>query len=337
MTQGWLKQANIEEALSCPERNATRDLCTILQQRGFLNLEQASQTRRRVARKLAGLDKKTTGTWLKHRKLLRLYDLQEELFYSSHKISYKARHREFRSKVTVRYYRVGALFTDTMLSQLKDKCERIQGLYSAHIAQIYEVFQTADELILIRNFIRGRSLLETIEKSGPVAPKDAAKLFAKIARALKKTHDQGISHGWLTPKNIIINDGDPLITDFGPGESSLTIDIHALGLNLFLTLYGHEYHGVHGLEKQSKMQLPPELQEILGRCLHSDPKERFQNAGEVLFALEQYLTESKAKQPSKSWLKGKLTWLLRSRETAKSNSSETPSRSIPRPSKPSSA
>lgn len=310
ISRGWLKPEVIDRAFRSPARNAARDLCTLLVHAGLLNAERAMETRRVVAKKLAGVPvEKSAEDFVQRENVLRLYDLSEPLSQSTHRLSYIARHREFGSRVAIRYYRTGALFTEDVLNSLREKSQRVQSLHLPTIAQIYDVFQTKSELVLIRNYVPGHSLKRRIEEGGGLLIKEWLTLFIKISRCLAKVHENGITHGWLTPENIVLNRDEPLITDFGPCESKPSLDVYALGLCMYLALKGVTFHDKLTGRARPAESIPYALEAIVSRCLDSNPARRYRDAGELLFALETY-SRAKQAEPLRWWKRG-WTWLFR--------------------------
>jgi serine/threonine protein kinase len=58
--------------------------------------------------------------------------------------------------------------------------------------------------------------LATRFSTGPVEPREAAKLVHQVARAIDYAHNKGVIHGYLKPSNILLDaQGRPRVTDFG--------------------------------------------------------------------------------------------------------------------------
>ena len=64
-------------------------------------------------------------------------------------------------------------------------------------------------------YIPGLQLIHWFKGESHLEFKKIAKLFAKIASALGTLHENGIIHRDIKPDNILINNGEPVIVDFG--------------------------------------------------------------------------------------------------------------------------
>jgi hypothetical protein len=103
------------------------------------------------------------------------------------------------------------------------EAEMASNVRHPNVVTVYGVLEAADSLLLILEYIPGGSLARRL--AGPLAPRDAAGLVEKIARAVHHIHLNNLLHLDLKPSNILLDSssGDgtswdalvPKISDFG--------------------------------------------------------------------------------------------------------------------------
>jgi WD40 repeat protein/tRNA A-37 threonylcarbamoyl transferase component Bud32/ribosomal protein S27E len=109
-----------------------------------------------------------------------------------------------------------------------------------NIVSVHEVGREADLIYIVCDFVEGVSLADWLT-SHRMNPCEAARLGAKLARALQHAHDAGVIHRDVKPQNILIDhDGEPHLTDFGlarreAGEVTLTLDGQLLGTPAYMS------------------------------------------------------------------------------------------------------
>jgi tRNA A-37 threonylcarbamoyl transferase component Bud32 len=91
----------------------------------------------------------------------------------------------------------------------------LADLEHPHIARIYDLDLHEGRPFLVMEFFRGRNLRQyTATRSLPT--RDAARLLAKVARALHAAHVRGVVHKDVKPSNIVVDEaGEPRLIDFG--------------------------------------------------------------------------------------------------------------------------
>ncbi|MCB9699701.1 MAG: serine/threonine protein kinase [Alphaproteobacteria bacterium] len=69
---------------------------------------------------------------------------------------------------------------------------------------------------LVLPALSGQTLLDRIERDGPLAEPDLRLLLARVGGALAAAHGAGVLHRDVTPRNVLWDDGgEPMLTDFG--------------------------------------------------------------------------------------------------------------------------
>jgi serine/threonine-protein kinase len=84
------------------------------------------------------------------------------------------------------------------------------------IATIYELHRRDDDLLMVMEIVRGETLDELVQRSGPLEPERAAHLLAQVLEAIGHAHAAGVIHRDLKPSNVMVTEtGAAKIMDFG--------------------------------------------------------------------------------------------------------------------------
>jgi serine/threonine protein kinase len=80
---------------------------------------------------------------------------------------------------------------------------------------------------LVMELLEGESLAGRIDRAGPMAPGEAARVVAAVADALQAAHRAGVVHRDVKPGNVFLTaEGEVKVLDFGiasaAGEADLT-------------------------------------------------------------------------------------------------------------------
>ena len=116
-----------------------------------------------------------------------------------------------------------------------DVYQALKQIQTIHIPTIYEIFEEEKTLIIIEEFINGRTLEDMITEGGLLSEKEAIPYMIKLCESLEFLHKQTppIIHRDIKPSNIMItNDGILKLIDFDVSRiyrQESEVDTHILG------------------------------------------------------------------------------------------------------------
>lgn len=99
--------------------------------------------------------------------------------------------------------------------RLRREARLMSAVTHPGVVAVHEVGGAGDDAWLVLDRLTGPDLRRLLEIEGPMTPERAASLLAEVADAVDSVHQAGVIHGDLKPANIILDDGRPLVGDFG--------------------------------------------------------------------------------------------------------------------------
>jgi serine/threonine protein kinase len=187
--------------------------------------------------------------------------------------------------------------------------QRVHGLFTA---QVLDADPDAPQPWLATSYVPGLSLRQAVTEFGPLPEDTVVLLMAGIAEALQAIHAAGIVHRDLKPANVILAADGPRVIDFGIAQAAAApaltgsgsrvgsprfmapeqargqpataaVDVFALGSLATYASTGHPPFGTdHPLavlgrvlhDPPSLDGCPPDLRDLIERCLAKDPAQR---------------------------------------------------------------
>jgi serine/threonine protein kinase len=168
------------------------------------------------------------------------YELVEIVGEGSFGVVYRATDTELGRFVAVKVPRPGRLATPQDADRFLREARVTAKLSHPGIVQVHDAGRIGDRLFLVCEFVAGTTLAQRLA-AGPLPPRAAAGLIARVAGALDHAHRQGIIHRDLKPSNILLDhSGEPRLTDFGLAKQefddvSLTLDGQMLGTPAYMS------------------------------------------------------------------------------------------------------
>lgn len=174
-----------------------------------------------------------------------------------------------------------------------------------------------DTYLLVLDWV-DLNLDDVLKRSGPWNSWDrlAADIALPLVDALAYTHLKQIEHRDIKPQNVLISDsGEPLLADFGiakirgeeksslqtvadwhskpyaPPELNADIryvrDVYSVGVLLIQCMTSEQLKDLSGVERAlESIPVPPDVRQLLGSCIATQPDERPKNASDLLSALK---------------------------------------------------
>ena len=89
------------------------------------------------------------------------------------------------------------------------------NLQHPHILPLFDSGEADSFLFYVMPFVEGETLRDRIDREKQLPVEEAVALASKVAGALQHAHEHGVIHRDIKPGNILLQDGEPVVSDFG--------------------------------------------------------------------------------------------------------------------------
>lgn len=143
------------------------------------------------------------------------YEIIEEIGRGGMGVVFKARQKSLDRVVALKLIQGGILAGKKAEQRFRREASTVARLDHPNVVPIYEIGQDAGYSFFSMRLVEGASLAK-LAREYVGRREQAARLLAKVARAIQFAHERGVLHRDIKPHNILVDArGEPYITDFG--------------------------------------------------------------------------------------------------------------------------
>jgi serine/threonine protein kinase len=107
----------------------------------------------------------------------------------------------------------------TGLRRLAREVAAMMRVASPYVAELLDADLRAVRPFIVTRYVQGRSLQQIVERRGPLGEEALRSLGAGLVAALDAIHAADVVHRDLTPRNVMMADGVPIVIDFGIAQA----------------------------------------------------------------------------------------------------------------------
>src|SRR5688500_14609290 len=127
---------------------------------------------------------------------------------------YLAHDRKHKRKVALKVLKpelAAVLGADRFVQEIKTTA----SLQHPHILPLFDSGTADGFLFYVMPFIEGETLRDKLNRETQLGVDEAVRIAREVADALDYAHSKGVIHRDIKPENILIQNGRPMVADFG--------------------------------------------------------------------------------------------------------------------------
>ena len=152
---------------------------------------------------------------------------------------YLARDNVLERDVALKFLRDAYADDEGFVERFRREAKNAASLNYPSIVQVYDQGRTEDgTYFMAMEYVPGGTLKGRLVREGPLDPREAAWIAARVAEALETAHARGIVHRDIKPQNVLLTaSGDPKVADFGIARAASSKTITETNLVLGTASY----------------------------------------------------------------------------------------------------
>jgi serine/threonine protein kinase len=142
------------------------------------------------------------------------YQVESLLGYGSHSAVFMVKDQQQNDKMCALKLLKESFDNKEMIYNFTSEAKKLMLVDSPNIIKIYDIGMFGERIYLVMEYANGGDLLSVLKRR-PMNELEAVSLGYDIIRGIKALRDKNIIHLDIKPANILINDGQYKLADFG--------------------------------------------------------------------------------------------------------------------------
>jgi serine/threonine protein kinase len=117
--------------------------------------------------------------------------------------------------VAIKVLRTHIAHDDDARRRLGREVDTLSRIRDDRVASVIDADIMGPRPYIVTRYVPGTALDETVEEHGPLAPHELLRLARGVAEAIRAIHACGVVHRDIKPGNVLLEDGEPVLIDFG--------------------------------------------------------------------------------------------------------------------------
>jgi len=148
------------------------------------------------------------------------YELLEMIGKGGMSSVYKAHDRLLDRQIAVKILHPHFTEDEEYVERFRREARAVAQLSHPNIVTVIDRGEDEGRQYIVFEYVEGENLKQLLERTGPMAVRDALLLALQMARALAFAHGRGLIHRDVKPQNVLLNaGGQAKMTDFGIARS----------------------------------------------------------------------------------------------------------------------